>query len=273
MNRNDFSLEKYRELLIQVSRERTVVSYSSVPNLAVTDVLWRHDVDVSLHLALDLAREDSAHRVRSSYFINLHSEIYNAHSTQARRLVRSIRDLGHDVEIHLDAAYYEGFDSESALTQTLEVERQQFGRLFDVEPVAFSFHNPSESDLKFTALRYAGIVNCYSNYFKQGIAYVSDSNGYWRHESIDDSLNINERRPIQILTHAEWWITTPLAPRERIAAALFNDAMLHLEDYDRSIIKVGRENKSDLISDLTKSSYRERGVEAFAHIYRPTGMS
>jgi len=250
-----------------------VATYESVPELTTSDVLWRHDVDVSLNAALDLAKEDNIYGVRSTFFINLHSDTYNAHSIESARLVRDIQNLGHKIEIHLDAAYYGSFDSALSLTQVLEEESKRFHRLFKVEPVAFSFHNPSESDLKFTAERYAGLINCYSDYFRQEVGYVSDSNGYWRYESIDESLKINERRPIQILTHAEWWITTPLAPRERIAAALFNDAMLHLEGYDRSIIKVGRENKSDLISDLTKSSYRERGVEAFAYIYWPTGMS
>ena len=47
------------------------------------------------------------------------------------------------------------------------------------------------------------MINAYAKYFKDNVEYCSDSNGYWRHQRLENFLN-NKHDKIQVLTHPVW---------------------------------------------------------------------
>src|SRR4051794_14022454 len=67
-------------------------------------VLWRHDVDASVHRALVLARIEAELGVRSTYFFALRSEFYNLLESGVTRRAREILELGHWLGLHFDPA-------------------------------------------------------------------------------------------------------------------------------------------------------------------------
>ena len=74
-NFSDFT-EKHYITLIKLAKKK----YLFEPFTTKTEephVLWRHDVDSSVHRALKLAKIEKKLGVKSTYFLRLHSEWYN----------------------------------------------------------------------------------------------------------------------------------------------------------------------------------------------------
>ena len=69
-------------------------------------VLWRHDVDYSLHRALVLARIEAELGARATYFLSLHSDLYNVLEPAVHARAREIAALGHWIGLHFDAGFY-----------------------------------------------------------------------------------------------------------------------------------------------------------------------
>ncbi len=106
-------------------------------------VLWRHDVDLSVHRALRLAEIECGKGVTATYFFFLHSAFYNLMEPAVRQRAKRIAALGHAVGLHFDAANYSGkaWTSES-LEPQLATERDLLATLLDRPVEAVSFHNP-----------------------------------------------------------------------------------------------------------------------------------
>lgn len=239
-NNEDFTINAYLRLLESVKTKFDTISYCDSFNCD-NFILWRHDVDYSLQHALSLAKLEHQRGIHATYFINIHSEFYNALASDETKIIRNIRALGHDIGIHLDANYYK-VDDISALERALEIELLIFEKILGSRPKAFSFHNPNATHLFYDAQYYAGLINCYSTYFKQEVNYVSDSNGYWRFQSIQGVLDSKEINKLQVLTHPGWWQEHPNYPRERIHKIVFQRAADTIRNYDEQLELDNREN-------------------------------
>ena len=71
-------------------------------------MLWRHDVDISVHRALALARIEADLGVRATYFFTLHSSFYNLLEPAVAARARELLALGHWLGVHFDVAAYDG---------------------------------------------------------------------------------------------------------------------------------------------------------------------
>lgn len=194
-------------------------------------VLWRHDIDISPQRALRLARLEAERDLRATYFVHLHSPFYNALEAPVRDILRDIIDLGHDIGLHFEVAFYADLD-EVGLGVRLDQERAQLRWLVRAPVRAFAFHNPTEG---FDAPMYAGLVNASR---LPGYEYVSDSNGFWRYGT---PLDLEGPR-LQVLTHPEWWTPEPLSPRARVQRAIDGRAVATGRWYDDLLAAAGREN-------------------------------
>jgi hypothetical protein len=207
----------------------------------VPHVLWRHDVDFSPHRALRLAQIEAEEGVRATYFPYLHSELYNLLEADVFARIRSIVELGHWLGLHFDPGFY-GIQREKELHKKLELERDLLAELVGRPVEAISFHNPTTSDLVIDHDRLAGMTNAYGRTISENYAYVSDSNGYWRHSRLPDVLTAAEERRLHVLTHPEWWQAEPMSPRGRLARCIEGRARRSAEWYDDLLRMWGREN-------------------------------
>ena len=81
-------------------------------------------------------------------------------------------------------------------------EKTVLENLFDTEISAVSFHNPEWKDwLSVGQTILCGMVNAYGRYLKDNYGYCSDSNGYWRFDSIDSVLRSGKYSKLQVLTY------------------------------------------------------------------------
>ena len=149
--------------------------------------------------------------------------------------------MGHHIGLHFDAAFHVVSDA-AQLSSLVRDEADLLHNTFGTRPVAFSFHNPVETHLRFDHEIYGGLVNCYSRRFKTEVPYCSDSNGYWRFRRLRDVLASGSDVCLQVLTHPGWWMDVPMPPRHRVFRSAFGRAHAAISLYDSAIAAHGREN-------------------------------
>jgi hypothetical protein len=236
-------LEDFTERAYDAALAAAAARYRFEPfGTAATEphVLWRHDVDASMHRAVALAEIEAEHGVRSTWFLSLHSSFYNLLEHESTELALRLAGLGHWIGLHYDAGYYgDGAD----LVENLAAERALLESVVGAPVGAVSYHNPDRTgveDVRDDVL--AGMVNAYGRALGDRYAYVSDSNGYWRFERLADVLEAGVEPLLHVLTHPEWWVVEPMAPRERIQRAIDGRARRVAESYDAALAAAGRLN-------------------------------
>lgn len=238
MDVSDFTEDGYRSALV-LARGR----YAFEPFGTESEephVLWRHDVDASLHRAARLAAIEAEEGVRATYFLSFHSAFYNLLERPVLDAAREVVAHDHWLGLHFDSA----FPGRDDVAARIDREARSLADLLERPVVAFSFHNPGlvNDDLALEDDTVAGLVNVYGRRVRERYRYVSDSNGYWRHERLFDLLEDAPPR-LHVLTHPEWWQAEPLAPRDRIVRCVEGRAEAVLREYDELLASAGRENR------------------------------
>jgi hypothetical protein len=237
----DFTEANYARALEIAQKSYEFASFASRP--AGRHVLWRHDVDFSVHRALRIAEIEAGAHVRATYFIYPHSQFYNLLSELVLPKARRIFELGHELGLHFDPTFYGPGLSAAELAAHAVSERRLLAELFGVAPVAISFHLFGVLEgLQLDHDEVAGMVNAYGRSIRSDYGYCSDSNGVWRHRRLFDVLERAEEDRLHVLTHPEWWTPEPMAPRARIQRCLDGQAAAVGKYYDDLVDGYGRPN-------------------------------
>jgi hypothetical protein len=213
----DFTRENYRNL-IKIAKQNYNFCFFNEFNNISKPLLWRHDVDISMHASKKLAIIEQDEYVKSTFFIHLHSEFYNVFEKEITFLIKDIIAMGHQIGLHFDTHYY-NVDNENDLTQYIEFEKIIIEKLFNISITSFSFHNTTPFTMSCQEWEYAGLINTYSKTFQQEFTYCSDSFGIWRFKRLKDFLQ-EDNKKIQVLTHPEWWQDEILSPKKRLYRAV-----------------------------------------------------
>jgi hypothetical protein len=210
----DFTEEHYQTLL-----DLAAASYEFEPFGTVSDrrhVLWRHDVDFSVHRAVALAELEHKAGLKSTFFLLLHSEFYNILERRVLDLARQLPLMGHWVGLHFDVGFYGPSVSASELEGHASRERRQLEDLIDAPIDCCSFHNPELTGaMALDGDGIAGMTNAYGAGIRDRYRYVSDSNGYWRFHRLADVISEAPER-LHVLTHPGWWQREAMTPHARV---------------------------------------------------------
>lgn len=237
---SDFTRDNYR-LLLRKAKENYVFRGYTDYRADERFVLWRHDVDISIHAAYKLAVIEAEEGIASTYFLLPHSEFYNLLEAEVAGKVRDILALGHHIGLHFDNVFY-GIKDVPTLESKLKFEAGLLSSIFETSVDTFSFHNPDAWTLQQRNATYAGLVNTYAAHFQTSVGYCSDSNGYWRHRRLADVLEQAGDACLQVLTHPVWWVDTPASPRDRILRCVQGRAAQTMRKYDLGLELYGRSN-------------------------------
>lgn len=142
------------------------------------DTFWRHDVDVSLEAALEMARWENQREIHATYYLMSTSPFYD--SVQAAVVAEELRGLGHQIGYHWDP-------------------RHEFPA-HAVKPspdLRVSFHCP-EPHLLWREFSWCD--SAYSGYWHG--RYYADSRGRFAHGDPEDHPG---PWPVQVNLHPEWW--------------------------------------------------------------------
>ncbi|MHB8693419.1 MAG: polysaccharide deacetylase family protein [Solirubrobacteraceae bacterium] len=238
----DFTEASYRELLRAARRRFRFEFFGTACD--EPHVIWRHDVDFSVHRSASLARIEQEEGVVSTYFFLFHSSFYNLFERSVADLAREIAGRGHRVGLHFDSGFYDRIDSITDLAEKLNHEAGLLGDLLRAPVEAFAYHNPGSvhDDLAFDGDVIAGLANAYGRTLRERYAYVSDSNGYWRFQRLLDLLVEGSDDRLQVVTHPAWWQVNAMPPRQRIVRCVEGRATRTLRDYDDALVAMGRSN-------------------------------
>lgn len=237
-----FTEAAYAEI-VDLARERYRFAEFSSPGDG-RHVLWRHDVDFSVHRAVRLAEIEQSRGVTATYFFMLHSAFYNLSEAAVLSRARRIVAMGHRIGLHFEADAYPGETwTRTMLEDRIAGECNALAALLGAPVDAVSFHNPEAAGLPaLDAPRLAGLVNAYGAPIMEGYHYCSDSNGYWRFGPLPDVLVSGGHERLHVLTHPGWWTAKPMPPRERIERCASGRAMATMRDYDALLEAHGRDN-------------------------------
>jgi hypothetical protein len=256
----DFTEKSYRKLLSLLNANYSPITFTESPNENSNFVFWRHDVDISLNRAFQLAKIEQESGVKSTYLVDPHSFFYNLAEKPQVLLLRKILDMGHSLGLHFDANFWD-VQREEQLADLVDREASWLESLLGARPEALSFHNPSELHLKWRADSYGGLVNCYSQRLMDSVPFISDSNGYWRFMRLFDVISAAEKPCFQVLTHPGWWQEKPMHPRARIFRAAFGRAAASLSEYESTLVSTNRENVDDT----------PQGIRRLTSVWDPKG--
>jgi hypothetical protein len=176
-----FDLAHYREIL-DAAKEGgyRFARFGSEPEPG--DLFLRHDIDLSLAAALEMAELEAELDVQATYLLMTESVFYNLASEEGAAAIHRLRELGHPVGLH-------------AVHPNVELD----GR-FDA---VVSWHNPRP---EYMSEEIAGYENAYGPRYFAPETYRSDSNQHWRSGCPHDELRAGAFPWLQILVHPAIWV-------------------------------------------------------------------
>ena len=198
-----FNQSDYRSLL----RTLRDLGYRDVPLHRAGEsgqtMFLRHDIDVCLESAEEMAQVESEEGVSATYYFLLSTRLYNLASAESRARLARIAERGHTIALHFDATQYSG--DRVLLEQQAEEECQILEKLTGNPVTSISFHRPVKEFLGLPGA-FAGRRHTYEPRFFEQIGYLSDSNGGWHHGHPLDHPAVKAGEAIQLLTHPVWWM-------------------------------------------------------------------
>jgi len=183
-------------------------------------IILRHDVDLDLDYAEELAELEARSGVKSTYFVMLRNPLYNLLSPQASRSLGRIVELGHQVGLHFDVTAYPEMDG-PALLEAIRAELAALKRLAGVASVSrcVTFHKPSPYILN-TEITTEEFFSGYNAGLFREIRYISDSGGTWREGSMLEMIRQNPPPRVQFTSHPIWWMAPGDSPTEKLESLL-----------------------------------------------------
>jgi peptidoglycan/xylan/chitin deacetylase (PgdA/CDA1 family) len=240
-----FTIENYRnQLLYALENGFEFISFTDEFNKKRKEIIWRHDVEFSLDIALEMAKIENELGISTTYFFQVHSEFYNILERYSSDILLEIKTLGHHIGLHFDSHYY-NIQSEDQLNQYITQDKEYFEKVFNIKLEVFSFHNTTPFTLNCRNKTYGGLLNVYSDYYRNRYKYCADSTGYWRFEVLDDVLNDKKVTHLQVLVHDAMWSNEVLSPRQRVRKSIQENADRIKDQYDRILIQFGAKNIDD----------------------------
>lgn len=168
-------------------------------------VILRHDVDLSVDKALELAKIEHKLGIQSTYFVLVTSPFYNVFSRDVNEKLRSILSYKHNIGLHFDELNYskQYYDMNGGIRGVIFKEADILENALNRKIKFVSMHRPSENTLK-SNYDLSPMVNSYGNTFFKEFKYISDSRRIW-HEDVQKVIQEKKYKNIQILTHAFWY--------------------------------------------------------------------
>ena len=200
----EFSLGHYRDLLEAAKAGGyRFAGFDRAPQTG--DLILRHDVDLSLDAALEMAEVEAEAGAWSTWFLMTRSVFYNLASLEGEDAIARLRALGGVIAHH-------------AVWPDVDLDER-------FEPVV-AWHNPEPS---YMSDAIPGAQNVMAVPFFEPDHYRSDSNRRWRHCCPHEALARADFEWLQVLIHPEIWVYDGATMRETMESFLAADQAAGLE--------------------------------------------
>jgi hypothetical protein len=191
-----FSYKEYKKTLIELKKDHKFVFFDEVTK---NDIILRHDIDISLEPAVEMAKIEKELKIKSTFFILFQSPFYNAFSKNSIQSIQKIIKLGHRIGLHYDSSLIRKFNYKTNQSIKNEIEIMEFH--FQTKIEVISSHMPSINK-KIKIKLPINIIDADSGIFKKNRKYISDSVQNWRERSFSNYIN---EKNLYVLIHPIWW--------------------------------------------------------------------
>jgi hypothetical protein len=246
-----FCLASYERILKTAKAQGyAFVTFEEYDPSGGKQIILRHDIDCLPSLARVMAGMDHEAGIRSTFCFMPDSALYNPYSQEDGGDLREIDRLGHSLGLHLDpTAWNEEWVFaylQNSIRLGTEALRYVLGGL-KFMPVV-SWHSPSKTWL-------AAVENweprwlwnaMHRRFFKDGIAYLSDSNCRYSPSQLCDLLSQGTEH-IQLLLHPLIWV----AGGWDMPAVWANFYLRFLRDRERFILRTNSAYRTVLPCGIT----------------------
>lgn len=193
----EFTHQWYRALLTQLRKDAEFSTFTDP--LTDGDVVLRHDIDLSVDKAVQMAHLESDMEIQSTYFVLVSSPLYNPLDREHAAMIREIESLGHEIGLHFDThTYWETKPSTRSILKRIREEQSTLSALTESSPTTVSFHRPPDWVLN---RQFPGFQSAYATEYVNEINYVADSSQRWR----DEQPEIESNEPMQLVVHPGLW--------------------------------------------------------------------
>lgn len=221
-----FTIDAYKNLIHLLQLKNYEFCFYGESEVVARSVILRHDIDLSLDKAVEMAKVENELGVKATYFILTSTNFYNVFSKESYEKLQQIKELGHVIGLHFDEKRYE-IESVEEMEKYILYELRMLNELLNENIKVISMHRPSKLILE-NEIVIPGIINSYSRKFFKDMKYVSDSRMHWR-ENILEIIHSNEFEKLHILTHPFWYSEEDELMEDKLRQFLGNAA---LERYD-----------------------------------------
>ncbi len=223
-------LERLYRTIADRYRFATLGDAPDLMNEASPTAFVRHDVDVSLERALQLARRERTWGVAATYHVLVDCPFYDVHGTRSRELLAELVGLGHEVGLHYDVVARARTEAgEEELAADIDAACVELANALGGPVRSLSFHMPIER-LHKGPLRIAGRTSGVAEELMRW--YLSDSRARWREGEPLTSLDRPRSHVLQILVHPIWWGEEHQRPEHRLRDFLLELAAARGESYE-----------------------------------------
>lgn len=237
-----FSFQHYNEIMMLI-KDSGYRSGFLRDKISGKQIIIRHDVDLDLDTALEMAKIESSMGMIGCYFIWINSPFYNIFEQRYTKIINEIIALGHEIGLHFDeTAHY--CEKESEMLFCIEKECKILNDHLNIYIESVSFHRPSKIVLNGD-LKLGKYINTYSNKNFNEFRYISDSKGLWKEDCICKLLNNIDNEKIQFLTHPIWWKEKSINNQDRLKEFLefklekMNvDISKNIKSYEKKYFKI-----------------------------------
>jgi len=160
-------------------------------------IILRHDVDLSVPAAYQMACFEKTLSIRSTFFFLVTAHSYNPFSEFNRPLIRTMADWGFEIGLHFDPTIYGGIHR-SELQNKVEFEAGMLEAISGQQVESISLHNPS---VHGQYPEFTGFNNAYDKRFFSDAQYLSDSRMHFRNKDPFTFTQEARLRPLQVLLH------------------------------------------------------------------------
>lgn len=208
--KDDCSYQTYRRILNDIKRTGLYCDYADViyENRKKYFVL-RHDIEFSIDRAYQLSKIETDEGIRSSYFVQITNNSYNAFSQKNIEMLREMQADGHYIGLHYHRRNVVDIED---VKREVVYQAKVLSDMVDVPVDRYSFHRPLREHLA-ADIQIDGMINTYGKQFfvladdtnqELEVKYIADSNHQWKY-GLATYDYFKQFDKIQLLVHPLSW--------------------------------------------------------------------
>ena len=229
--------DKYRQILSSIITAGSLCDYPEAEHRSAFIIL-RHDIEFSIERAMTMSLIETEMGVRSTYFVQIRSNAYNAFSLNNTAMLLDMHRRGHRIGLH----YHIGASMDpQTVAGEIAAQCQLLSDMLQIPIDRYSMHRP-QKETAYYRTEIQGLFNAYGPSFftfceepeangPLHVKYISDAKHRWNYGTPDPAAFKTCPR-IQLLIHPDFWSEDSPEMRDNFAGLIREHALTFTDTID-----------------------------------------